>query len=242
MQTERFILRNPLLGIAGTLPVIMKTILLSIILLISTLTFSQRKLTGKYCLGFGGGFTTCIEFKENNSFVYVNSNCLDETIGNGHVEYKNDNINLVFDKVELLSKTKTEITNLKTSNKKEISLKFEVKNKNGDELHPNIFRSLDEREYFFYDEENKNFIVYKDSPIGEYIIEELGYETIKLKINHKNDKKISVIMDQKQAKVLSDTIITIKAEKFTNDYLKNDENSLYLYRKDKKLLVTKPIK
>jgi hypothetical protein len=29
-------------------------------------------------------------------------------------------------------------------------------------------------------------------------------------------------MNQKQPKVLSDTIITIKAEKFTNDYLKND--------------------
>jgi len=215
----------------------MKTIFQTILFLISIVTFSQEKLTGKYCLTFGEGDATCIDFKENNRFDYVKSGCLGIIeIGSGKFELKNKNLNLIFDKTEQVSKRKIKITDIKTENEKEINLTFNIKDENGNELPANIIRPLADRKYFFYDEPNKTFIVYKNSPNAKYSVELMGYETIEIGINHTNDKKISVIMPLERAEIISDTTRTIKLNKFIDNGFKKNITPWDTYKKVKKTI------
>ena len=211
--------------------------------MITIVTYSQEKLTGKYCLTYGEGDATCIDFIENNRFDYVKSGCLGTIeIGSGKFELKNENLKLIFDKTDLVSKIKIKITDIKTENEKEINLTFNIKDENGNELPANIIRPLNERKYFFYDENNKTFIVYKNSPNAKYRIEFMGYETIEIEINHTNDKKISVIMPRERAEIISDTTRTIKLNKFIDNGLKKNITPWDTYKKVKKTTGNKTYK
>jgi len=60
----------------------MKKILQITILLTSILTFSQEKLSGKYCsIPIGESDVTCIDFKQKNQFEYSVAGCL----GTSHI-------------------------------------------------------------------------------------------------------------------------------------------------------------
>jgi hypothetical protein len=212
----------------------MKTILQTIILLISIVTFSQEKLIGKYCLTIGEGDATCIDFKENNRFEYEVSGCLGvSAIGSGKFELKNEKLNLIFDKAEQVSKSKIKITDSKGESEKEVKLQFKVKDENGIDIPANIIRTSD-RKHFFYDELNKVFIVDKNSPKANYRIEFIGYETLELDINNSSDKIIEIDLFPAQAKVISDKEISWKWEKVNENEFKTGTNFWDRFKKVKK--------
>jgi len=209
----------------------MKTILQTIILLISLVTFSQEKMNGEYCLTFGEGDATCIDFKENNRFDYVVSGCLGiSAIGSGNFELKDENLKLIFDKAEQNSKSIIKIAETETQSEKEINLVFEIKDENGIELPVNVIRTSD-RKHFFFDELNKIFIVDKNSPKAKYRVEFIGYESLELEIDHKTDKVINIILFPTQAKVISDKEIIMKWKKINDNEFRTGSNSWDRFKK-----------
>jgi len=209
----------------------MKPILQTIILLISLVTFSQEKMNGEYCLTFGEGDATCIDFKENNRFDYVVSGCLGiSAIGSGNFELKDENLKLIFDKAEQNSKSIIQIAETETQSEKEINLEFEIKDENGIELPANVIRTSD-RKHFFFDELNKIFIVDKNSPKAKYRVEFIGYETLEFEIDHKTDKVINIILFPAQAKVISDKEIIMKWKKINDNEFRTGSNSWDRFKK-----------
>jgi hypothetical protein len=209
----------------------MKPILQTIILLISLVTFSQEKMNGEYCLTFGEGDATCIDFKENNRFDYVVSGCLGiSAIGSGNFELKDENLKLIFDKAEQNSKSIIQIAETETQSEKEINLEFEIKDENGIELPANVIRTSD-RKHFFFNELNKIFIVDKNSPKAKYRVEFIGYETLEFEIDHKTDKVINIILFPAQAKVISDKEIIMKWKKINDNEFRTGSNSWDRFKK-----------
>ena len=209
----------------------MKQILQTILFLISLVIFSQEKMNGEYCLTFGEGDATCIDFKENNRFDYVVSGCLGiSAIGSGNFELKNENLKLIFDKAEQNSKSIIQIAETETQSEKEINLEFEIKDENGIELPANVIRTSD-RKHFFFDELNKIFIVDKNSPKAKYRVEFIGYEPLELEIDHITDKVINIILFPAQAKVISDKEIIMKWKKINDNEFRTGSNSWDRFKK-----------
>ena len=195
----------------------MKPILQTIILLISLVTFSQEQMTGEYCLTFGEGDATCIDFRENNRFDYVVSGCLGiSAIGSGSFELNDENLKLIFDKAEQNSKSIIQIAETETQSEKEINLEFKIKDENGIEIPANVIRTSD-RKHFFFDELNKIFIVEKNSPKVKYRVEFIGYETIELEIDHKTDKVITIILFPAQPLLISDKELNWELTEFNKN-------------------------
>ncbi|KJD35347.1 hypothetical protein PW52_09580 [Tamlana sedimentorum] len=203
----------------------MKIILLTIILLISIVTFSQEKIIGKYCsVPIGESDVTCIDFKEKNRFAYVVSGCLGiSTTGRGKFELKDEKLNLIFDKAEQVSKNEIKITEFKVKSEKEVKFEFKVRDENGIEIPANILRTS-YRKHFFFDELNKVFIVDKNSPKANYRIEFIGYETVELEVDNNTDKIIEVNLFPSQEKVISDKEITLKWIKVNETEFKTGTN------------------
>ena len=109
----------------------------------------------------GESDVTCIDFKENNRFTYMVSGCLGvSTVGSGKFVMKDEELNLIFDKAEQISKNEIKITESKAKSEKEVKLEFKIKDENGIEIPANVIRTSD-RKHFFFDELNKVFIVKK---------------------------------------------------------------------------------
>ncbi|MCG8755531.1 hypothetical protein [Tenacibaculum finnmarkense] len=197
----------PVLTIAGTLANIMRKILQIIILLTSIMTFSQEKLSGKYCsIPIGESDVTCIDFKKNNLFEYSVSGCLGTSqIGTGIFELKNETLKLKFDKKEQASKESIKITEIKSSSEKTVEFEFIIKDENESPLYVNIVDISNVSGFEISEEKNKIEFEKKNLKV-KYRILSLGYASIELELEHNSSKKIEITMYPVQAKVISEKV------------------------------------
>ncbi|OBX17893.1 MULTISPECIES: hypothetical protein [Bizionia] len=213
----------------------MKTILRTIIFLISIVSFSQEKLIGKYCLTFGEGDATCIDFKDNNRFEYEVSGCLGVSyLGSGVYELIDSNLKLTFDKKEQILKSGIVIKENATESEKETEFKFEIKDENGFEIPIYIMR-LSDSKYFRIDEITQNIKIAKNSSIEIYRISFPGYEVIDLKLDSKTDKEIQINLFPVQPLLISDKELNWELTDFSDNGFSVGHNPYgYKYRKIEK--------
>jgi len=210
----------------------MKLILYTFFFLISIVGISQEKMNGKYCsMPMGESGVTCLDFKENNRFEYVLTDCLGvSALGSGKFILDGTSLKLIFDKAKQKPKNKFEITETKTDSKKEVKLKFNIKDKNGFMLPANVIRTT-YREHFFYDEMNEVFLVDKNSPKAIYSIELIGYKTLLLDLDNLTNKVIDVVLFSIQPKIISEKELTIRWTKINNDEFETGPNTWNRYKK-----------
>ena len=187
----------------------MRTIIKTIILLISIVTFSQEKLTGKYCLTFGEGDATCIDFKENNRFEYKVSGCLGiSSVGAGVFELKDKKLRLLFDKKEQIIKSGIKIKDNASKSEKVTEFKFEIKDENGFEI---------------------------PIPTEIYRISFPGYEVIDLELDSKMDKEIQISLFPVQPLLISNKEIHWELTDFNDNGFSVGNNPYgFKYRKVEK--------
>ena len=213
----------------------MKKILQIIIFLTSILTFSQEKLNGKYCsIPLGESDVTCIDFKENNNFEYSVSGCLGTSqIGTGIFNLKNKTLKLTFDKKEQPTKNQVKITEIKSRSEKNIEFVFIIKDENELPLYVNIIDKTNVRGYEIYEKNNKIQVEKKNSKV-KYEILYIGYETVKLELEHNLSKIIEVKMFPVQAKVISEKVFEWNLTELNENEFKVGTEIWDTYRKTKK--------
>jgi hypothetical protein len=214
----------------------MKTILKTIIFLISIVTFSQEKLIGKYCsIPIGESDVTCIEFKKDNRFEYEVSGCLVvSSVGTGIFELKNKQLQLLFDRKEKVLKSEIEVKENTIESKKEIEFKFDIKDENGFKIPIYIMR-LSDSEYFRIDEITQNIRVEKNSPTQLYRISFPGYEVIDLELDSKMDKEIQINLFPVQPLLISDKELNWELTEFNDNGFAVEHNPFeYKFRKVEK--------
>tara|TARA_R110002012_G_scaffold229656_4_gene402330 strand:+ start:2633 stop:3079 length:447 start_codon:yes stop_codon:yes gene_type:complete len=114
-------------------------------LLISIDCLSQQVLYGKYCTNRSS--TNCIEFVENNKFKFIGYNCLSNSIVSGSFIYKNNQLELIFDKVELPKRNEVEIINSSIKKDSLISLHFKITDESNFSLPANVLKLDDDLVY-----------------------------------------------------------------------------------------------
>ena len=205
-----------------------------ILILISTFSFSQEKLSGKYCsIPIGESDVTCIDFKENSKFEYTVSGCLGTShIGTGIFELKNKTLKLSFDKKEQPTRNKVRITETKSSSEK-IEFEFIVKDENGFPLYVNIVEQPNVKAFEIYKEKNKIEVDKKDSKV-KYQVLSLGYEIIELELEHNLSKLIEITMFPAQAKVISEKVFEWNLTELNEVEFKTGPKIWNTFRKIKK--------
>ncbi|MFI1770850.1 hypothetical protein [Thalassobellus citreus] len=213
----------------------MRTILQIIILLTSIMTFSQEKLSGKYCsIPIGESDVICIDFKENNNFEYSVSGCLGTShIGTGIFELKNKILKLAFDKKEQPTKNKVKITDIKSSSEKTIEFEFIITDENELPLYVNIVEKPNVRGFEIYEEKNKIEVEKKNSKV-KYEVLSLGYGTIELELEHNSSKKIEITMFPIQTKIISDKVFEWNLTELNENEFKVGTEIWNTFRKIKK--------
>jgi hypothetical protein len=213
----------------------MKKILQIIIFLTSILTFSQEKLSGKYCsIPIGESDVTCIDFKENNNFEYSVSGCLGTShIGTGIFNLKNKTLKLTFDKKLQPAKNQVKINEIKSSSEKNIEFVFIIKDENELPLYVNIIEKPNVRGYEIYEEKNKIEVEKKNSKV-KYEILSLGYGTVELELEHNSSKIIEVTMFPVQAKVISEKVFEWNLTELNENEFKVGTKIWNTFRKIKK--------
>tara|TARA_R110000822_G_scaffold121318_2_gene255081 strand:- start:570 stop:1211 length:642 start_codon:yes stop_codon:yes gene_type:complete len=213
----------------------MKKILQIIIFLTSILTFSQEKLSGKYCsIPIGESDVTCIDFKENNNFEYSVSGCLGTShIGTGIFNLKNKTLKLTFDKKVQPAKNQVKINEIKSSSEKNIEFVFIIKDENELPLYVNIIEKTNIRGYEIYEEKNKIEVEKKNSKV-KYEILSLGYGTVELELKHNSSKIIEVTMFPVQAKVISEKVFEWNLTELNENEFKVGTKIWNTFRKIKK--------
>jgi hypothetical protein len=214
---------------------IMKKILQIIIFLTSILTFSQEKLSGKYCsIPIGESDVTCIDFKENNNFEYSVSGCLGTShIGTGIFNLKNKTLKLIFDKKVQPAKNQVKINEIKSSSEKSIEFVFIIKDENELSLYVNIIEKPNVRRYEIYEEKNKIEVEKKNSKV-KYEILSLGYGIVELELEHNSSKIIEVTMFPVQAKVISEKVFEWNLTELNENEFKVGTKIWNTFRKIKK--------
>jgi hypothetical protein len=213
----------------------MKKILQIIIFLTSILTFSQEKLSGKYCsIPIGESDVTCIDFKENNNFEYSVSGCLGTShIGTGIFNLKNKTLKLIFDKKVQPAKNQVKINEIKSSSEKSIEFVFIIKDENELSLYVNIIEKPNVRRYEIYEEKNKIEVEKKNSKV-KYEILSLGYGIVELELEHNSSKIIEVTMFPVQAKVISEKVFEWNLTELNENEFKVGTKIWNTFRKIKK--------
>ena len=214
---------------------IMKKILQIIIFLTSILTFSQEKLSGKYCsIPIGESDVTCIDFKENNNFEYSVSGCLGTShIGTGIFNLKNKTLKLIFDKKVQPAKNQVKINEIKSSSEKSIEFVFIIKDENELSLYVNIIEKPNVRRYEIYEEKNKIEVEKKNSKV-KYEILSLGYGIVELELEHNSSKIIEITMFPVQAKVISEKVFEWNLTELNENEFKVGTKIWNTFRKIKK--------
>jgi hypothetical protein len=213
----------------------MKKILQIIIFLTSILTFSQEKLSGKYCsIPIGESDVTCIDFKENNNFEYSVSGCLGTShIGTGIFNLKNKTLKLIFDKKVQPAKNQVKINEIKSSSEKSIEFVFIIKDENELSLYVNIIEKPNVRRYEIYEEKNKIEVEKKNSKV-KYEILSLGYGIVELELEHNSSKIIEITMFPVQAKVISEKVFEWNLTELNENEFKVGTKIWNTFRKIKK--------
>ena len=184
----------------------MKKILQIIMLLTSILTFSQEKLSGKYCsIPIGESDVTCIDFKQNNQFEYSINGCLGTShIGTGIFELKNKTLRLTFDKKEQPTRNIVNVKEVK-SNSEKIEFEFVIKDEYGFSLNADVIEKP-KIKVLEINNENKTMEVEKKDSKIKYQISSLGYEMVELELEHNSSKLIEITMFPLQTKVISEKV------------------------------------
>ena len=199
------------------------------------MTFSQEKLSGKYCsIPIGESDVTCIDFKENNNFEYSVSGCLGTShIGTGIFNLKNKTLKLTFDKKLQPAKNQVKINEIKSSSEKNIEFVFIIKDENELPLYVNIIEKPNVRGYEIYEEKNKIEVEKKNSKV-KYEILSLGYGTVELELEHNSSKIIEVTMFPVQAKVISEKVFEWNLTELNENEFKVGTKIWNTFRKIKK--------
>tara|TARA_R100001369_G_C3261358_1_gene158192 strand:+ start:93 stop:692 length:600 start_codon:yes stop_codon:yes gene_type:complete len=199
------------------------------------MTFSQEKLSGKYCsIPIGESDVTCIDFKENNHFEYSVSGCLGIShVGTGIFELKYEILKLTFDKKEQLTKSKVKITEIKSSSEKAIEFEFIIIDENELPVYANIVEKPNVRGFEIYEEKNKIEVEKKNSKV-KYEVLSLGYGTIELELKHNSSKKIEITVYPVQPKVISKKVFEWKLSELNEEEFKTGPKLWNTFRKIKK--------
>jgi hypothetical protein len=176
----------------------MKKIVLLNFLLIQITLFSQEKLIGNYCtIPIGESDVTCINFKENNRFVFILSGCLGTyKYGIGNFEIKSSDLILSFDNNDKEFRSEIEISEIKNTTKDSIIHKFKFVDQYGIKMMGvNLHKESGEFE-FNENISNPNGIItfkYLKNQVNEnYEVEFFGYENFKFRIE--NDKSYEILI------------------------------------------------
>lgn len=212
----------------------MKKILQITMLLTSILTFSQEKLSGKYCsIPIGESDITCIDFKQNNQFEYFTAGCLGTShIGTGIFELKNKTLRLTFDKKEQPTRNIVNVKEVK-SNSEKIEFEFVIKDEHGFSLYANVIEQPNIKGYEINKEKNTIEVEKKDSKV-KYQILSLGYEIVELELEHNSSKLIEITMFPVQAKVISEKVFEWNLTEINDGEFKTGPKIWNTYRKIKK--------
>jgi hypothetical protein len=212
----------------------MKKTLQFIILLTSIITFSQEKLSGKYCsIPIGESDVTCIDFKKNNRFEYSVSGCLGTShIGTGIFELNNQTLKLTFDKKEQPPRSIVNVKEVK-SNSENIEFKFVIKDENGIPLYANVVEQPNVKAFEIYEEHNTFNAEKKNSKV-KYQILSLGFEIVELELEHNSSKLIEITMFPAQAKVISEKVFEWNLTEINGGEFKTGPKIWNTYRKIKK--------
>ncbi|MGV8944930.1 MAG: hypothetical protein ACOH1N_00750 [Lutibacter sp.] len=176
----------------------MKKLLLISFLLSQITLFSQEKLKGNYCtISIGESDVTCIDFKENNRFVYRTSGCLGTyRYGIGKYNIKNSSLTLLFDKSDKEFRSEIKTSKLENVNNDSIVHSFKIIDENGIKIPSvTIFKKTGD---FEFDEnisdENGNILFrYLNNRVNEdYEVEYFGYENFKFKIDNRKSYEILI--------------------------------------------------
>ncbi len=178
-----------------------------LLLISTTIAFSQIKLSGEFCsYTLGEGNVTCISFKPNNQFDYQISGCLGiSKIGNGTYILKKQILKLVFANNKQKSKSQFRIVNGE-SQKETATLEFITTDSNSLYLPAWVIRDSDSK--IFQPLSNEANIIIKQVKKNEnYQITQIGYEKIKLKLDNKCNKKIFVSIYPMPPSIISNKIL-----------------------------------
>ncbi|MCH2032260.1 MAG: hypothetical protein MK202_01975 [Tenacibaculum sp.] len=212
----------------------MKKILQIIILLTSILTFSQEKLSGKYCsIPIGESDVTCIDFKQNNQFEYSINGCLGTShIGTGIFELKNKTLRLTFDKKKQPTRNIVNVKEVK-SNSEKIEFEFVIKDEYGFSLYADVIEKPKIKVLEINNEKKTMEVEKKDSKI-KYQISSLGYEIVELELEHNSSKLIEITMFPFQTKLISEKVFEWNLTEINDGEFKTGPNIWNTYRKIEK--------
>lgn len=169
----------------------MKKILLIIFLIFQIQIYSQDKLIGRYCtILIGESDVTCIDFKENNRFVYRTSSDLGTyKYGIGKYKLKNSSLTLSFDKFDKEFKSEIMTSKIIKVNNDTIVHRIKLIDENGEKM-PSVTIYKETGEFEFDEnisDENGNIVFrYLKNQVNEnYEVEYFGYERFKFQIDTK---------------------------------------------------------
>lgn len=211
----------------------MKTILQTIILFLSLISFSQEKQISKFCsISNAQGNSTCIEFQENNRFSYkataFNSKV---SIGIGDYEIKDKKLHLFFDSKEKFLKNYIQVSESESKPGSDIKIKFKIKNKNGVELPFKVALETDNNITNLNEVNKKNEISinYIEYPTAKFIVWSEGYNLMNIETRNRTDKTIEITM-LPNSLIINNEKVIMQWIKINNKEFKTGLNSWDIFK------------
>ena len=204
----------------------MKKILLILFLVIYTDSFSQNKLSGKFCNSFNTGYSSvCIDLKENNKFEYVEAGCLGvENFGKGEYILTDKNLKLRFDKDSIQFFSTIKIENWEFKDRKDsIEFIFKILEKTNlrEPLPAIILQESDSFEYDKSKQTNSDGRLTLTKPRNlkseKYRVLFLGFEQFEFSLENDHTKKVTIELALETPNLISDQIFTFELSKITPD-------------------------
>ena len=215
-----------------------------IILMFILFSCGTNRLKGIYCHSFNGGDdATCITFKKNHSFTYETAGDLGTYLtGKGKYNLQSKILKLKFAKDSVIQKSTIKIEDWSFRDDKEtdsIGLIFKVYdgfNKGIPFYGATIYEESDNYSYSNQNNVNRNGALTITKSASDktesYIIGFLGYETVKVALDHNSTKEIKVTLYPAQPQIISDTSLTYTIKNLEKDSFLTSQD--YLYKKVKK--------
>ena len=221
----------------------MKKIYLGILVFVF-ISCGTKKLQGIYCHSFNGGDdSTCLTFKKDKTFTYETAGDLGiYWTGKGKYNLEKKILELRFDKDSVIQKSTVTTEDLSFRDDKEadsVGLIFKVYdgfNKGIPFYGATIYEESDNYSYSKENNVNRNGALTltkaASNKTESYKIGFLGYETVKVDLDHNTTKEIKVTLYPAQPQIISDTTLTYTLKKVEKDSFLTSQD--YLYRKVQK--------